>query len=92
MGPTQDICALCQGMNAAKNDVLRIFCHCLPIRPVARNVPANIRKLDDFITLVVMSEDHETIAQASFKVVDPLIRLAVGQPGEVLRKNRLKHG
>ena len=91
MGPAQDVRALCHEVNAAKNDVLRILPIACPLGQF-EGVSANICKLDDFITLVVMSEDHQTIAQASFKVMDPLIGLAVGQPCEVLRKNRLQHG
>ena len=91
MRPAEDIRALGHEVHAAKDDVLGVLPIAGPLGQL-EGVSADVGKLDDLVALVVMPENDETLAEASLELANPLVGLAVGQTGEVLRKNRLQHG
>ena len=49
-----------------------------------------IGQADDFVALVVMPEDHETVAERLLGVRDPRDELAFGREGVVVRQRSLE--
>ncbi len=82
-GAAQDVGSLGHKMHAAKDDIR-------PLRPLGcqfreqERIPTKIRMFNDFISLIIMAEYHDAIAQYTFCLNRPaeyfLWQLAAGSP------------
>jgi hypothetical protein len=90
MGATEHIGALRHEVHAAEDDVLR--------RPLLRRAACQLERvagvvgeLDHLVSLIVMTEDEQALAQVRLGRRDPLVHLGIGQ-AEIPIRERLALG
>ena len=82
IGRAQDIGAFSHEMDAAEQNIFCILLLGGPLGQFVRIAP-NVSKLDDFVALIVVPEDHQARAQAFSEFPDSPIGFVFGQTCQV---------